>query len=82
MGILKYLRKEGIGPGALMVIGERYLDREKDEYSRRLGTHLVTGMNWKALDFAYFDTGKSDREHPQNKRCSVLSIFAPERRPG
>ena len=29
VGILKYLRKEGIGPGALMVIGERYLDREK-----------------------------------------------------
>jgi hypothetical protein len=70
--ILEYLRKEGIGPGALMVIGERYYDQQTESYHRRLGTHLVAGMNWKALDFAYFDTGKSDREHPQNKE--VLSL--------
>jgi len=72
VGILDYLRKEGIGPGALMVIGERYYDQQTEAYHRRLGTHLVAGVNWKALDFAYFETGKSDREHPQNKE--VLSL--------
>ena len=72
VGILEYLRKEGIGPGALMVIGERYYDQQKDEYTRRLGTHLVAGVNWKALDFAYFETGKSDRAHPENQE--VLSL--------
>ena len=72
VGILEYLRKEGIGPGALMVVGERYLDPDLAKYSRRLGTHLVTGINWKALDFAYFETGMSDREHPENQE--VLSL--------
>ena len=72
VGILDYLRKEGIGPGALMVIGERYYDQQTEAYHRRLGTHLVAGVNWKALDFAYFETGKSDREHPQNQE--VLSL--------
>ena len=72
VGILDYLRKEGIGPGALMVIGERFYDDKKEEYSRRLQTYLVAGLNWSALDFAYFDTGKSDREHPQNQE--VLSL--------
>ena len=73
VGILKYLRQEGIGPGALMVIGERFYDDKKEEYSRRLQTYLVAGLNWSALDFAYFDTGKSDREHPQNQE--VLSLI-------
>jgi hypothetical protein len=73
VGILEYLRKEGIGPGALMVIGERYYDTKNDEYTRRLQTYLVAGMNWKALDFAYFETGKIDMDHPQNKE--VLSLI-------
>ena len=70
--ILTYLRKEGIGPGALMVMSERFFNRETDEYERRFQTYLVAGMNWKALDFAYFDTGLSDNEHPDNRE--VLSL--------
>ena len=77
--ILTYLRKEGIGPGALMVMSERFFNRETDEYERRFQTYLVAGMNWKALDFAYFDTGLSDNEHPDNQVGRHSSLDLPQR---
>ncbi len=70
--ILTYLRKEGIGPGALMVMSDRFFNSKTDEYERRFQTYVVAGMNWKALDFAYFDMGLSDNEHPDNR--DVLSL--------
>jgi len=71
-GILDYLRKEGIGPGALMVIGDRFFNKETEAFERKLQTYLVAGMNWKALDFAYFETGLSDNEHPDNREVLTL----------
>ena len=71
--ILTYLRKEGIGLGALMVMSARHFNEEKGTFERRFQTFLVAGVNWKALDFAYFDTGLSDNEHPDNR--DVLSLI-------
>ena len=64
--ILDYMRTEGIGVGALMVLSSRVYNEEEGSYERKLQPHLLRKINWQVLDFAYFETGLNDREHQAN----------------
>ena len=63
--ILRYMREQGIGVGAMMVLSSRVYDDEKDSYEYQAVPHLVTKVDWKTIDIMYFNHGKlTDANQP------------------
>ena len=63
--ILRYMREQGIGVGAMMALTERAWDEEKGTYGYQVVPHLVTKVDWKVIDVMYFTQGKlNSMEHP------------------
>jgi len=56
--ILRYMREQGIGVGAMMALSERVLNEEKNTYEYQVVPHLVTKVDWKTIDVMYFSQGK------------------------